>query len=528
MPNVNTLLDEHVVLKCEFVDRIFLNGYVGRFQEPNDLSWFLCQHRSEQIPRYEVLGEMTRRFVSEIETLAETKAIPIVQFERGQRKEAIAQPYFDQAAAARREGVVMIGIAQEKANVFRAPAKGQRQVGKFGATRGSAYVKHFYIYIWDRDFGPGFIKFCTYAPFQVRVWLNGHQWLLRRLEHSGHAVEALDNGIAAVDDPAALDRLCRRFGPDHIQRFFDRWLYRLPNPFTRQDRHAGYTYQLSLLQLEISRTEVFDRPLHGRQFFEEVIKDHIDLGRPERMQLVFGRRILRRRGQPPTRTRIFSQEVDPSLQISHRNTRVKQYWKLDRALRTETTFNDTYDFRIGRKLENLPKLISLGKDINRRLLEMERQSHRATPAASIFESVVLPTGEPGRRAPGLRFGDPRVVALFGALSQFRFVFGGFFAKDLRPLVEHHLARPYSIRQAAYDLRRLIRKGLIERQPRCNRYQLTSLGRRFILFAAKLYNRIFCRGIARLQPNYPQGPLNNSWHRFESQLEGLIADAQIAA
>jgi hypothetical protein len=285
---------------------------------------------------------------------------------------------------------------------------------------------------------------------------------------------------------------------------------------------------LSLLQLEVSRTEVFDRPLHGRQFFEEVIKDHIDLGRPERMQLVFGRRILRRRGQPPTRTRIFSQEVDPSLQISHRNTRVKQYWKCDRALRTETTFNETYDFQIGHKLENLPKLIELGKDINRRLLEMERQSHRAAPAASLFEAVVMPTGDAGRRAPGLRFGDPRVVALFGALSQFRFVFGGFYAKEMRPLVEHHLARRYSIRQAAYDLRRLIRKSLIERLPRCNRYRLTSLGRRLILFTAKLYNRVFCRGIARLQPSYPEGAFNNPWRRFETQVDLLIGEAQIAA
>ncbi len=259
-----------------------------------------------------------------------------------------------------------------------------------------------------------------------------------------------------------------------------------------------------------------------------MIRDHIDLGRPERIQLLFGRRIPRRRGQPPTRTRVFTQEVDPSLQVSHRHTRVKQYWKCDRALRTETTFNDTYDFRIGRKLENLPKLLELGKDINRRLLELERESHRATPAASIFEALVMPTGEPGRRAPGLRFGDPRVVALFGALSDFRTIFGGFYAKDLRPRVEHHLARPYNIRQAAYDLRRLIRKGLLERLPRCNRYRLTPLGRRLILFSAKLYNRVFCRGLSRLQPGYPDVDLNRAWRGFESQLEVLITEAQIAA
>jgi len=261
VPDLNTLLDQHVTLVYESVDRIFLNGYVAKLQEPDQLAWFLCQHRGEEIPRYELLGKMTREFVSAIERMAEDRHIPVVQFEKGQRKETIAEPYFAQAALLGREGVVLVGFAQEKANVFGAPTKKQRQRGRFAATRRSAYPNHVYLYIWDRDFGPSFIKFCTFAPFSVRVCLNGHMWLRQHLQRSGHHVEPLDNGIAAVDDVAALRRLCRRFGPAHIQRFFDRWMYRLPNPFTAADRRAGYTYQLSTLQLEVARTEVFDRPL---------------------------------------------------------------------------------------------------------------------------------------------------------------------------------------------------------------------------------------------------------------------------
>jgi len=528
VPDLNTLLDQHVTLVYESVDRIFLNGYVAKLQEPDQLAWFLCQHRGEEIPRYELLGKMTREFVSAIERMAEDRHIPVVQFEKGQRKETIAEPYFAQAALLGREGVVLVGFAQEKANVFGAPTKKQRQRGRFAATRRSAYPNHVYLYIWDRDFGPSFIKFCTFAPFSVRVCLNGHMWLRQHLQRSGHHVEPLDNGIAAVDDVAALRRLCRRFGPAHIQRFFDRWMYRLPNPFTAADRRAGYTYQLSTLQLEVARTEVFDRPLHGRQFFEEVIRQHLDLGRPENVSLIFSRRIPRRRGQPAARTRVFTQDVSPNLQVGHRHTHVKQYFKLNRALRTETTFNDTYDFGIGRKLENLPRLIELGRDINRRLLAMERQSCRPAPAASVFEDLVMPTGEPGRRAPGLRFGDPRVVALFGALSQFRSIFGGFYARDLRPLVEQHRARPYSMRQMAYDLRRLVRKGLLERLPGSNRYQLTALGRRLVLFAVRIYSHLFCRGLARLDPTYPAGPLNLAWRNFDAQLGALLSEARMAA
>lgn len=524
MPNINSLLDDHVVLNYECLDRIFLNGYVAKLQDPDQLSWFLCQHRGEAIPRYQVLGDMTRDFVGALERLAAAKQIPVVRFERGQRKETIAARYFAQAE---REGVVLIGIAQEWARVFRAPGKRQRPAGTFAATRNSAFVNHIYFYILDSDWGPSFIKIGTFAPWGIKVWLNGHQWVRRQLERTGIAYQPLDNGIAAVADPKALDRICARLSARHVQRYFDRWLYRLPNPFTLHDRRAGYQYQLSIRQLEVSRTETFDRPLHGRQFFEEVIQDQLDLGRPEKLQLVFQRRVLRRR-HASFRTRVFGDGVDPSLQVTHRGTRVKQYWKDDRALRTETTFNNTYDVGIGRKLENLDALRHVGVDINRRLLELERQSHRSAPVASTLEALVLPTGEPARRAPGLRFGDPRVVALFGALSQFQWVVDGFRNKDLRPIVAHHWARPYGMRQMAYDLRRLLRKQLIARVPKSHRYRLTQLGRQLVLFCTKLYARVLCRGLAQIQHPTVPTKLSAAWHGFERAVEGLLNEARLAA
>jgi hypothetical protein len=159
-------LDDHVTLKYESVDRIFLNGYVARLQEPDQLAWFLGQHRGQDLPRYELLGKITSEFVAAIEKLAEDRHIPLVHFEKGQRKETIAEPYFAHAALLQREGVVLIGIAQEKAKVFRPPPNGRRgRGGGFAAGHNSAFVKHVYFYIWDADFGPTFIKFCTYAPW---------------------------------------------------------------------------------------------------------------------------------------------------------------------------------------------------------------------------------------------------------------------------------------------------------------------------------------------------------------------------
>jgi hypothetical protein len=271
----------------------------------------------------------------------------------------------------------------------------------------------------------------------------------------------------------------------------------------------------------MARTEVFDRPLHGRQFFEEVTKDHLDLGRPDQIQLIFATKRTPTRFRQPPRTRVFTENVHPSLHVSFKHTGVKQYWKLNRALRTETTFHDTYDFGVGKKLDNLPKLIEIGRQINRRLLEMERLTHRATPAASQFEALVMPTGPPGQRAPGLRFGDPRAVALLASLAQFTWVFAGFRARELRPVVELHLACDYSMNQMAYDLRRLVRKGLLQRLPRSHRYQLTKDGRRWALLCTQLYSSVFCSSIARLHPHHPPSQLGTAFRNFEAALEAHL-------
>jgi hypothetical protein len=98
VPDLNTLLDQHVTLAYESVDRVFLNGYVAKLQEPDQLTWFLGQHRGQDLPRYELLGKITSEFVAAIEKLAEDRHIPVVHFEKGQRKETIAEPYFAQAA----------------------------------------------------------------------------------------------------------------------------------------------------------------------------------------------------------------------------------------------------------------------------------------------------------------------------------------------------------------------------------------------------------------------------------------------
>jgi hypothetical protein len=195
-------------------------------------------------------------------------------------------------------------------------------------------VNHYYIYAVDRDFGPFFLKFCSYFPFNAKLCLNGHEYAKRQLAREGIAFEALDNGILSCADPKRLQKICDGLSAEKIDGLLRKWLRLLPHPFTVADRKAGYRYDISILQAEFSLTQVLDRPIHGRLFFEQVIRENLDLGRPEQVQLIFHRKITRR---TPSRwrTRILTRDVTPSLNVYYKNTRIKQYHKENSKLPLE-------------------------------------------------------------------------------------------------------------------------------------------------------------------------------------------------
>src|SRR5439155_24408631 len=229
----------------------------------------------------------------------------------------------------------------------------------------------FYFYCVDRDFGPFFLKFCTYFPYTAKLCINGHEHVKRQLTRKGIAHKALDNSVVSCEDPERLQALCDGLTGEKIDALLRKWLRLLPHPFARKDREAGYRYQISILQAEFSLTQVLERPLHGRIFFEEIIRENLDLGRPDQVQLIFQRRV-NRRTPGRFRTRVLTDGVVPSLHIDYKHSRIKQYHKEGRALRTETTINDTRDFALGRRLTNLSALRKVGFHANRRLLDVQR------------------------------------------------------------------------------------------------------------------------------------------------------------
>ncbi|MFB9261715.1 hypothetical protein ACFFWD_00780 [Bradyrhizobium erythrophlei] len=526
------IISRHVQLTVEGIDRMYLNVFVPGLQYEQGIVQFFRTHRGQPLPSAALMSPMTRDFVAKLEDFVAKHDIPLVQFEKGQRKDAVMAEHLRRFA--HEEGVVFVGKAQENTPVFRTERRRSPRTGQPypWIVRRSAMVNNYYIYAVDRDFGPFFLKFCSYFPFNAKLCLNGHEYAKRQLAQEDIAFEALDNGILSCADPRRLQKICDGLSAAKIDALLRKWLRLLPHPFTGADRKAGYRYDISILQAEFSTTQVLDRPVHGRLFFEQVIRENLDLGRPEELQLIFNRRIPRNT-RARFRTRVVTHDVTPSLNVYYKNTRIKQYHKENRALRTETTINNTYDFRIGRRLHSLPKLRQIGFAANRRLIEVERLSHDCILSEDTFRAIDGPVAAGRQRASGLRFADPRAHALLHALILFRQLAQGFRAADLR----QHLAAlsgsdPGSISPSAvtYQLRRLRLHGLIERLPNSFRYRVTDVGLRVALFFTRTYNRLLRPGLAAALPSLRAitSPLKRAFDLLGAQIDTMISQTQLAS
>lgn len=532
MPNVAELIREHVTLDVKCVDRLYLNGYVPRLQSEGGVVAFLRQAGGHVIPSPAIFGEVTKSFRERLRAWCEDRTIPWIEFRKGERKDDIVQRYRARFPGA--AGVVLVGVAQERASAWTPRQTRRGRWVHFAWQRKSVCVNHYYVYVIDREWGPAFIKICGDAPYALKLCLNGHEWAKRQLQRRRWRFTALDNGFLTCANPAGLQAVCDGLSDGDIAAFFERWLAQVPLPLTPDHRAAGFAYQLSILQMEVSRTQVFDQPRRGREFFEEILRDHLDLGRPSRLQLLFPRKITR---ATPGRfsTRVVTPGVIPSLPLEYKRCHIKQYFKEGRALRPETTFNDTHDFGVGRGLRNFGYLRTLGQHINTRLLETEQVAHDCGLAAADLAELVTPTQTAaGQPAPALKFGQPRVTALLGALSTFACIPEGLTNGRLRLVVAHLLgvaAEQYTAGQMGYDLRRLARKGLVRRVPGKLCYTVTPLGRRLALFLTKVHARVLRPGVQacdiQLTAQAPS-PLRRAFLALDEATDALIKEAGLAA
>jgi hypothetical protein len=529
------VVSDHTVFEVECIDRMFLNVWVPRLAYGAGVQGFFVGHRGHHYASTALMDPMTKAFVADVHGFVAARGLELVSFGK-ERKDDVARDFLARFSGS--DGVLFVGRAQEKALVWRTQRR-YNQAGEPYAwlVRSTAFVNYFYFYCVDEDFGPFFVKFCTYFPYTAKLCINGNEWAKRQAAKAGIGFEALDNGFAAIDDVAAVQAICDNLGPAHIDALLRKWLAILPNPFTDEDEAAGYRYELSILQAEFSLTQMLDAPVSGRIFFEQVIRDNLDIGRPDHVGLIFNRRILRRRRRPTPgrfRTRVITDGVVPSLHVDYKNAKIKQYHKEGRALRTETTINNPHDFGVTKRLTSLPALRQLGFTANRRLLDVQTISHDPIRGAQAFHDLTAPVVTlRGTRIPGLRFGDTRVHALLRALLVHRLLVHGFTNRDLRTLIAPLLGKrleDITAGQMTYDLRRLRAHGLIERIPRTRRYTVTGTGLQYALLFTHAHDHLLRAGLAQVSDPSPprKTKLHNATRAYQAAFDELTQQARLAA
>ena len=524
---VNDVLDGHVALDLECLDRLYLHGYLGQLQVSGQVIQFLT-HRGFKVYSAACLQQIGDGFRRRVASFAQANDIPVVPLRAADRNIEVMRPYLDRAADTGRSQVAAIGVAQEMQRVFIARKRDTdpSKPPQFSFEKKDRRVTVYYFYLWDAGgFGPAFIKTCTYCPWPVKIWVNGHEWAKEQCRKAGLGFTGLSNGFASCEDPALLQRICDVLQPGTIEVFFQRWLSRLPLPLGPADRQGGYWWECSMAQVEVSRTIVFTQPRHARAFFDALVTDNLDLGRPDTVEIIFDRQV-RSNTEGEFRTNVITRGTEVTVNAFYKHSRIKQYLKNGRALRVETVVNAPGDLGCQRRLHNLDELQARARAVNARVLQTERAGQGCVLANPVFERIAHPSVDAdGRRATAMRFGDSRVQALAGALCVTWCAVTGITNRSLRALMTGLLGVPYSMGQASYDLARLGRNGLIIRRPHANTYDLTADGLAFAVFYTKVHDRVLAPLFAVGQPQ-ASPKLRSALRIIEQHIDERFAAARL--
>lgn len=520
MKTLAEVCDSAVAFTYRSIDRLILNAYIPTLQTPGAVAHFLREVCGKPILSPVVFKGLTDRFVGQVRRFAHEHRIPVLHPKGRSRPGAVAQKALRRAARANRWGVVAIIVHQESARVFTSHHAGGRPTN-FRVHEDRRLVNHYYFYLRDREYGEGFVRISSYLPFQTRIWLNAHGYLAAQLRRQGIAHETADNCVVAVTDPSALQQAAVRFDARLVEQIARRWLGWVPDPLTPAERAAGYPTHLSIYQAEFSENVIFHRTQVLNRVYEELLRDHLHLGRPDMLKVIFDRQI--RKNTPSTfQTRLLRQGVVSCLKVFYKKSFLKQYNKGGRVLRTEVCVNDPRDFTIGKSLVHLGYLGTIAYHALTRFQKAQAVALATALDRSTFERLVTPSQPGGQRVAGLRFGAPRAMRLLAALGCAGLTFKAFSHADLRAVLVDRLgadAAECTPSRLAYDLTKLRGKGLVRKVQGRNLYTLTDLGYRIALYATKLHQRLLTPALDTLDAAL-RAAVTASPHRIDRALAAL--------
>jgi len=495
MQSLKVLQEDHIVYELDSWDRVMLKIRAPRFFLGGGVANFIRFQLNQKTPDTRAFLGFRNQLIEDMEIFAEEQGIEIYRFNKTEKnggKEKCAQKALEllQENDEFEEGVVFIGKAQEKTLAWRSHwGEGYCEV-----KRANLMVNWYYVYFLDRDFGLCSLRICSYAPFQMKLYFNGHEYLKQQLRSEGIGFEALANGVLSCEDPERAQEIVKELDVAKIEALREKWMNRIPNVLIELSTVYHERIMTSMDQVEVAKTQIWDDPRRGREFFEQAIKENIDLGRPDKSCFIFKKQHRRNGKQKDFSSRVMTYGVIAVFAIYVMGNKLKQYFKEGRGLRSEFTANNLKDLGIGNTLtqENWQQLWATGHDCIGRTLEIEKLSHDPSVGRRAVEMLESPLEKDGRRVSGMPRGKARTQALFEGIVSAHLSLGRFQNRDLRSQMATLLGKDQSEitqGQMSYDLRRLRGHGIIEKMEGSNRYEVTKEGLRLAIWMTRLEKKI---------------------------------------
>jgi hypothetical protein len=513
------------------VDRVVLNAYLPICQSPGGFRvWWRSWHGGSDAELDNThLMRLAARFARRLRAFAQAKGIPVIDCERGERKHLIAEEYLANHEVGR--GVFLILAARAVAPQWKVTRSKSGVL--VNLEKGQAFVNHYSFHVMDPDWGHVVIKISGHPPFGAQIILNGHNYVAVRAAKAGLGFTKEGNCFTTVDDPARLarvaDTLSRPAAIGRLRQVCDRWIYSSVLCFalsSDEQQRSGARYSYSVYQAEYSRNLLFRNGAVMEQVFDRVVdRTRARLDVPK-LKTLFGakRRPHRDRKRPATLTAaVETPAYDLTwFRVTFGRLGLKAYTKGERVLRIEATTHNAAELDCGRVLERLPDIIG-------RLAAMAERFCTTLDCASvgfISDGLLDELPRPGQlgavRVGGVSLDSHRTRAALAGVTALAPAPKGFTVAEFTAAVHAITGQAdadYSVRQAAYDLRKLRAKGLVDKPGRSRRYHVEPKALRTITAITTLRDQVLAPFVAGVRS--PRViPDRRAWNKVEHDYEAL--------
>lgn len=471
-------------------DRILINASIQTFHEPMRIVYFFQDFRQIDPVTRDVLRDIADQYQNWVTNRSLRWNVPILDDSEGRRDE-LMESYFTKAQPDQIVGIIK---AREPASILVSIGK---KNGPCHLEFKRRWVNQFNFYLNDCKFGRMFVRVCPYFPFPARIYLNQHYWLANRMREEGIRFRQCANAFVSCSDPKRLQQLADSLLPYDLITCGQKWLTCLVPFFTAKERAStGCQHRLFLSQIEYSDNMVFRRRAALDAISERLLDANRTIGRPDKISVIFGRRVTKRFGDTLQTTIQDLHLGNPVIRTDYKKDSVKQYVRDRLLLRTEATSYNLWDFGVGKSVENLPKARKTLRQITERYLDVQQDILETFVNRGQLLRLSQPTiTSSGKRIPGLKLDNPRLLAIMQAAVRFCNLAIGdsFTTKQIHLPTAEALGcsvDEYKLSSLRYDLSKLRGKGLVQKVPRSRTYKLLPEGYRLCVVFLKLFEKIY--------------------------------------